>query len=88
MLKSRLKVLVTVGSFLGIAGVLLLFFNANLGLAMGENWLVSKGGADTALYLLVIELYSNSFLATGSILFGVGLLTVLLAYYNLIKIEN
>ena len=84
MTKDKLKGLVALGSLLGIIGFLILFFSANLGVYRAESWLVKQGGVDTSIYQLVIAGFTNSFLAVGSILFGVGLATIVCAFYKIL----
>lgn len=63
-----------VGVVLTIAGFLLIFYNVTIGESLATNWLVKRGGADTATYNIILSGYINSFLAAGSILlaFGIG----------------
>ena len=82
MTKNKLKGLLTLGSLIMVIGFILLFFSVEFGLAFAENWIVKQEGADTSTYLLVIEGFTNTFLAAGSILFGMGLATTIFTYYK------
>ena len=69
-------------------GFLFLFFSVKFGLSLSHSWLVKQGGADTSTYLLVMEGYTNSFVAAGSILLGIGLATIVVAYYKILTINE
>ncbi|WP_174733245.1 hypothetical protein [Mesobacillus harenae] len=86
--KDKLMGLIALGSVLSAVGFILLFFSVNFGTSLAESWLVKQGGADTSIYLKVIEGYTNNFLFAGSILFGIGLFALLLSYYKLLSIEE
>ena len=88
MTKSNFKGLVTLGSLLATIGFLFLFFSVHFGLSLAENWLVRQGGADSSKYLFVIEGYTNSFLAAGSILLGGGLAAIICACYKIFTINE
>lgn len=88
MTRDKLKVLVVLGSLLTAIGVILLFFSVNFGTLLAENWLVKEGGMDTATYLIIMEGNINNFLAAGIILFGIGILTILFAYYKMLNINE
>lgn len=85
MLLDKLKVLMTLGSMLGIAGFISIFFSIYFGTSLADNWLVKQGGADTGMYQIIVAGYINNFLAAGSILFGIGLLVTILSYYKIIN---
>jgi len=85
---TRMKAFLTLGSFITVIGFFLLIFNVSWGLSLADNWLAKRGGADTSLYLLVIEGYTNMFLAAGSILFGIGLVAILFTSFKIITIKN
>ena len=88
MTKDKLKGLVALGSVITAVGFILLFFSVNIGLSLAENWLVTQGGMDTSAYLIVIEGYINNFLAAGSILFGIGISTIIFSYYKILNINE
>ena len=88
MTKDKLKGLIFLGSLIGIAGFILLFFSVHFGTYFAEDWLSKQGGVDTSLYLIIVEGYINNFLSAGSILFGIGLLTVIYAYNTMLKIQK
>ena len=86
---KKVKGLVTLGSLITVIGFILLFFSVNLGLSLTDNWLAKQGGgADTSTYLVVLEGFRNNFLAAGSILFGIGLATIIVAYYKTLNINE
>ena len=85
---KKLKGLVTLGSLITVIGFILLFFSVNFGLALADNWVAIQGGADTSTYLVVFEGSTNNFLAAGSILFGIGLATIIVAYYKMLNINE
>ena len=84
MKKNTLIALVTLGSLLSTIGLLFIFNSAKLGLTRAENWLFERGGADNTTYLFIKENYSNSYLIVGSILFGIGLATIVGAFYKIL----
>ena len=85
MTKDKLKGLVGLGTLLTAIGFIMLFFSVNFGTSLAENWLVKQGGADTSKYLIIMEGYTNSFLAAGSILFGIGLTLTIFAIYKVLN---
>ncbi|MFJ8088304.1 hypothetical protein ACIQ7N_08875 [Lysinibacillus sp. NPDC095746] len=72
MTKNKLKGLISLGSVITAIGFILLFLSVDMGLSLAEYRIVTQGGMDTSQYLIVIEGYTNNFLAAGSILFGIG----------------
>ena len=84
MTKDKLKGVVALGSLFAIIGFLILFFSPDLVLFRAESWLVKQGGVDTSTYQIVIAGFTNSFLAVGSILFGVGVATIVVAFYKIV----
>ena len=88
MTKEKLKGLIALGSLMGIVGFVLLFFSVNFGTYFAQDWLTKQDGVDTSFYLLRVEEYINSFLSAGSILFGIGLITIIYAYTIIPKIQK
>ncbi|MEK4485423.1 hypothetical protein MHH81_07420 [Psychrobacillus sp. FSL H8-0484] len=88
MKKDKLIGLGVLASLLSAIGFILLFFSVNFGTSLAEKWLAKQGGADTSIYLIVIEGFTNNFLAAGSILFGIGLATILFAIYKIFNINE
>ncbi|MFJ3390422.1 hypothetical protein [Lysinibacillus sp. NPDC086135] len=88
MTKNKLKGLVSLGSVITAIGFILLFFSVDIGLSLAEYRIVTQGGMDTSKYLIVIEGYTNNFLAAGSILFGIGISTIIFAYYKILNINE
>ena len=84
MTKDKLKGVIALCSLFSIIGFLFLIFSADLGLLRAESWLVKQGGVDTSTYQIVIAGFTNSFLAVGSILFGVGVATIVVAFYKIV----
>ncbi|MYL56745.1 hypothetical protein GLW20_04440 [Virgibacillus halodenitrificans] len=85
MVSEKLKGIIIIGSALSILGIISLFFSVNFGTSLADNWLARQGGADTSYYHLVTRGYINTFLAAGSILLGVGLITILIFYFKILK---
>ncbi|WP_079479004.1 hypothetical protein [Halobacillus salinus] len=85
MTRKDLKGLVALASILAVIGFILMFFSVNFGTSLAENWLFSRGGADTSIYLIAVEGYINSFVVAGSILFGIALAVVTFSYYKLLE---
>lgn len=69
-------------------GFILLFFSTTFGSLQAENWLVKQGGADTSIYLVMIKSYINTFLVSGSILFGIGLVITFFSLYKLLNFNK
>ena len=88
MTKEKLKIFVVLGSLITAIGFILLFFSVNFGKLLAENWLVTEGGIDTATYLIIVEGNINNFLAAGSILFSIGIVTLLFTYYKMLNISE
>ena len=88
MTKDKLKGLVALGSIISVIGFILLFFSVDFGTSFALNWLGNEGGADTETYLVVLEGYTDTFLAGGSILFGIGLATTIITFYKLLNINK
>ena len=88
MIKIKLIGIVALGSLLSTIGLLSIFYSAKLGLKRAENWLIEQGGADNSTYLFIMENYSNSYLIVGSILLGIGLATIVGAFYKIVTIKE
>lgn len=80
MSKANVSKLITLGTVIGIVGLIMLLFNVGFGTSLAESWLMKRGGSDTATYHIVWQGYINTFLVTGAILFSFGLLLVTYAY--------
>ncbi|KGP90597.1 hypothetical protein N780_04190 [Pontibacillus chungwhensis BH030062] len=76
MTKDNYYRFVTIGLTSSVIGFILLFFSTNFGTLMAD-----KGGSDPAMYHIRIESYINSFVVSGGILFGIGLVTLILTHY-------
>jgi hypothetical protein len=87
LITDKLKGIIIVGFLLSIVGIILLFFSVNFGTSLGDNWLAKQGGADTSYYHIVTKGYINTFLAAGSILLGIGLITIL-TYFKILKVKE
>lgn len=88
MKKENVRTLLVAGSLLTVAGAVLLFFSVSFGTLIAEYQLAQAGGMDTGRYHIMMEGNINSFLAAGSILFGIGLVTILLSYVQMLRIEE
>jgi len=88
MTKDKLKGLVALGFLLTVIGFALLFYSVNLGISSAGNWLAKEGGADTSIYQIILEGYIYNFLAAGSILFGIGLWTIIFTFYKILSINE
>lgn len=88
MIKNKLIGIVALGSLLSTIGLLSTFNSAKLGLTRAENWLIEQGEADNTTYLFIMENYSNSYLIVGSILFGIGLATIVGAFYKILTSDE
>ena len=85
MTKDKLKGLVNLGSLITAIGFILIFFSVNFGESVAGNWLGKLGRADPSTYQVVFEGSVNNFLASGSILFGIGLATLIFVTRYLIS---
>lgn len=88
MRNEKLKNLLILGSSITAIGFILLFFSVNIGLSLADNRVFKQGGMDTSIYLIVAEGYTNNILVAGSILFGVGISTIIFAYYKMLNIDK
>lgn len=79
---------ITIGSLLTVTGFILLFFSPYFGVSMAENWLMKQGGSDTAVFHIMIESYISNFLVAGGILFGIGLVTILVTSFLKLNLER
>ena len=86
---ERLKGLIVFSILIGAAGLFLLFGSVNFGTLLAENWLSGQvDGVDTYLYGVRMGGSINNFLAVGSILFSVGLVSTILLYYKLLRAKE
>ncbi|KKI90654.1 hypothetical protein WQ54_19505 [Bacillus sp. SA1-12] len=82
MSKEKLISLIVVGFILVIGGLVMIFSSVNFVTSFADSWLMSRGGADTGIYQIILKGHINNFLVAGGILFGFGLLVVILTYYK------
>jgi hypothetical protein len=85
---EKLKVFAIISVLLVLSGVIMIFNSVNFGTSIADSWLADRGGADTGLYHLVIKGNINSFLVSGGILFGFGLVFLTLAYYKIVNLKG
>ncbi|MFB6468803.1 hypothetical protein ACE38V_18770 [Cytobacillus sp. Hz8] len=78
----------TFGIVFGIIGLIILLLNVHIGLSMAKSWLIKRGGADPAIYHIVMKGYINTYLVLGSILLCSGLITVAYTYLKLKRKSN
>lgn len=79
---EKYKKLIIIGTILGIWGLLLVFFSVSFGTTIAQNWLTKQVATDTWNYELVMQSNINNFLVIGSILFTVGLVSILLSWHK------
>jgi hypothetical protein len=79
---KKLTSLIIVGLILIIGGLVMIFSSVNYGTSYADSWLMSRGGADTGIYQIILKGYINNFLVAGGILFGFGLMVVILSAYK------
>ncbi|MDQ6600818.1 hypothetical protein [Bacillus salipaludis] len=82
MSKEKLISLIVVGFILVIGGLVMIFSSVNFGTSFADSWLTGRGGADTGIYQIILKSYINNFLVAGGILFGFGMMIVVLIYYK------
>jgi hypothetical protein len=80
LLNDHIKGLSIVSSLLAIAGIVLMFSSINFATSLGEAWLLNHQAGGNK-YHLMVETYKNNFIIIGSVLFGAGILTAILAYF-------
>jgi drug/metabolite transporter (DMT)-like permease len=85
--KDKLKGLMTLGTLLGVIGLILIFFSDNLGTTLADGLLAALDNIDTMNYEFKVKAKTNNFLVTGSILFGIGLTTMVFAFYKMLNIK-
>ncbi|WP_033828047.1 hypothetical protein [Bacillus andreraoultii] len=88
MTSANLKGMLGSGIVITVIGFILLFFSTTFGSIQADNWLVQQGGADTSIYLVMIKSYINTFLVSGSILFGIGLIITFFSLYKLLNFDG
>ncbi|MFC3039835.1 hypothetical protein ACFOGI_06185 [Virgibacillus xinjiangensis] len=89
MKREKTNRLYTVGACLGITGILLIVFSIDLGTAFAESWLIAQGGSvETSAFDRREQSYTTNFLVMGSILFGLGLATIILGLYKMLDHEE
>ncbi|MFC2949773.1 hypothetical protein [Virgibacillus sediminis] len=89
MKKEKTSKLYMLGACFGITGFLLIVFSIDLGISITENWLVAQGGSvETSAYEKREQSYTTNFLVMGSILFGLGLSTIILGFYTMLDYEE
>ncbi|QSS98697.1 hypothetical protein IMZ31_11325 [Pontibacillus sp. ALD_SL1] len=76
MTKENYYRFVTIGLTSSVIGFILLFFSTNFGTLMAD-----KGRSDPDMFHIRVESYINNFLVSGGILFGIGLVTLILIHY-------
>lgn len=86
MLTKHSNNLLIISSLLAITGLALMFSSINFGISLGDSWLDNQedGIYDTDQYNMVVETHKNNFIIIGSVLFGTGILTLILTYFTFI----
>jgi hypothetical protein len=79
---EKLISLIVVGLILVIGGLIMIFSSVNFGMSSADSWLINSGGADTGIYQIILKGYINNFLVAGGILFGFGMMVVILIFYK------
>lgn len=88
MSKENLISLIVVGLILVIGGLVMIFSSVNFGTSFADSWLMSRGGAGTGIYQIILKGYINNFIVAGGILFGFGLMVVIFIYYKFQKLKG
>ncbi|QOR64993.1 hypothetical protein IM538_14215 [Cytobacillus suaedae] len=87
MKNNNLIRFITIGSILTVVGFILLFFSTYFGITIAENWLMKQGGADTALFHIMIDSHITNFSVAGGILLGIGLVTTLVTSFMKLNVK-
>lgn len=88
MRKDKIKGLMILGALLGVIGLILIFFSDDFGTTLTNGLLAALDNIDTMDYEFKVKAKTNNFLVTGSILFGIGLSTVVFSFYKSLNINN
>ncbi|ARI77946.1 hypothetical protein [Halobacillus mangrovi] len=88
MTETSWKNAMAIGILSSVIGVLLIFFNVDLGTTMAASWLVSESGVDPETYNVVLDSYITNFLVIGSIVFSFGLIMITFSSYQLLIIRE
>jgi hypothetical protein len=88
MSKEKIHSLIIVGLLLVICGLVMIFSSVSFGTSSAESWLIRNGGADTSTYQIILKGYINNFLVAGGIIFGLGLMGVILLSFTFLKYEG
>jgi hypothetical protein len=86
--KEKSQGFTIISALLVLLGAILIMFSVEFGTSQADSWLVSRGGADTAYYHLIVKSYINNFLVSGGILLGIGLVSSTFFYYKMVNIES
>ncbi|RKQ33272.1 hypothetical protein [Oceanobacillus halophilus] len=62
MTKDKLKGMITLGTLLGVMGLIFIFFSVRFGTSLADGWLAAQGGfANSSMYELRVEANTNNF---------------------------
>ncbi|RSD28676.1 hypothetical protein [Mesobacillus subterraneus] len=84
MNNEKMKTFTLSGIGVGLVGFIMIFFSTDFGSSFADSWLADRGGADTGFYHIMVETYIHNFQIAGGILFGLGLLVLLMASYKML----
>jgi hypothetical protein len=88
MSKEKIISLIIVGFLLFICGLVMIFSSVSFGTSSAETWLMNNGGADTSTYQIILKGYINNFLVAGGIIFGLGLMGVILFSFTFLNMKE
>lgn len=84
-----IKKLTTLGSLICVVGIIIIFLSDNLGISLADSWVIEQGGsADVSHYQYKVKANTNKFLIPGSILFGIGVTTLVFTYYKFLNFNK
>ncbi|MBS8266336.1 hypothetical protein DYI25_18090 [Mesobacillus boroniphilus] len=84
-----IKRLTNLGSFVVIAGLILIFLSDYFGTLIADSWIMAQGGsADASTYQFKVKVNTDKFIIPGSILFGIGVSTLVYTYYKLFNLNE
>ncbi|MHA6251862.1 hypothetical protein [Oceanobacillus sp. CAU 1775] len=87
MTEEKINQLIYLALVLAAIGLIFIFFSYGFGRTIADSWFATS---DYALfdYEAKANAYTNNFLVSGGILFGVGLTTTVFAYYKKLSISE
>ncbi|MCA1029526.1 hypothetical protein LCL95_00610 [Bacillus timonensis] len=85
MKKEHLNMISILVAFTGVIGLIMMFASVHFGINSAEAWMLEQEGVNRALYDQIVAAYINTYVVTGSLLFGssvLGMCVALVLYFQ------